>query len=180
MSNHTLSNHSPAHHSAHQPHLPPLPVVISLIIHENKILLIKRVRGSYVGLWSMPGGKIEPKEHINEAIMRETLEEAGIETTFVRLQGIVSEHLLEQDKLVNHFLIYLCQLQAKTTEVKEGKEGMLQWFDLATVEEFKDAIIPSDYLIIQKIIKNNDGFYYNSVIHKDYENYSQKKFEKVC
>ena len=37
----------------------PLAVAISALIKDNKILLIKRLRGDYVGLLGLPGGKIE-------------------------------------------------------------------------------------------------------------------------
>ncbi|MCD6094481.1 NUDIX domain-containing protein [bacterium] len=43
----------------------PLSVVISALIKNNQILLIKRVRGDYIGLWGLPGGKIEKEEHLS-------------------------------------------------------------------------------------------------------------------
>ena len=37
----------------------PLAVAISALIKDNQILLIKRLKGDYVGLLGLPGGKIE-------------------------------------------------------------------------------------------------------------------------
>ena len=39
----------------------PLAVVITALVKDNKILLIKRMKGDYVGLLGLPGGKIEKK-----------------------------------------------------------------------------------------------------------------------
>ena len=53
-------------------------VVIGIVIKEDKILLIKRERGDFPGLWAIPGGKVEECEHLNEEIEREMFEEIGI------------------------------------------------------------------------------------------------------
>ena len=46
-------------------------VVIGIITYEDKILLIKRERGDFIGLYGLPGGKVEECEHIDTAIQRE-------------------------------------------------------------------------------------------------------------
>ncbi|MGC9310495.1 MAG: NUDIX hydrolase [Candidatus Aenigmatarchaeota archaeon] len=56
----------------------PLAVAIAALINENKILLIKRLKGDYAGFLGLPGGKVEKDEHVSEAAKREILEEAGI------------------------------------------------------------------------------------------------------
>ena len=37
-------------------------VSLSVISLNGKVLLLKRPHGDYEGLWSLPGGKIEPGE----------------------------------------------------------------------------------------------------------------------
>ena len=46
-------------------------VGIGVITKQDKVLLIKRERGDFVGLWGLPGGKVEECEHIDKAIERE-------------------------------------------------------------------------------------------------------------
>lgn len=54
---------------------------VALIDVEGRILLAQRPEGkSMAGLWEFPGGKIEPGETPEAALIRELHEELGIET----------------------------------------------------------------------------------------------------
>ena len=46
---------------------------------NNEVLLGKRTKGSLIGYWEFPGGKIEPNETPEEALFREFQEELGVE-----------------------------------------------------------------------------------------------------
>ena len=46
---------------------------------KHEILLGKRMKGSLMGYWEFPGGKIEPNETPEEALFREFQEELGLE-----------------------------------------------------------------------------------------------------
>lgn len=161
----------------------PLAVVISALIRDDgKILLIKRAKGDYAGLWGLPGGKIEKEEHLSEAAVREIREESGIDSAFVSFFGYVSEHLLGPDgKVESHFLLHLCELSPKkNAEARSGKEGELKWFELDKLPE--GGIIPSDFLIIEKMVKhrNEESHYYNCVIERTSAGeHVLKKFEPV-
>lgn len=48
------------------------------IFRDGAVLLVRRGRPPAQGLWSLPGGHIEPGETAAEAIARELLEETGI------------------------------------------------------------------------------------------------------
>lgn len=156
---------------------PPLSVAISALIHQNKILLIKRVRGDYIGLWGLPGGKIEKDEHLSAAAIREIFEESGIESEFNNHLAIVSEHLMEKGNILKHLLLHVCELTPKFINIINNTEGILNWFDLDKIEEHKHIIIPSDVLMIEKIIKNRESTYYNCILEKVGDNYLLRKFE---
>nr|WP_319248862.1 8-oxo-dGTP diphosphatase MutT [uncultured Celeribacter sp.] len=54
---------------------------VALIDPEGRVLLAQRPEGkSMAGLWEFPGGKIEPGETPEAALVRELHEELGIET----------------------------------------------------------------------------------------------------
>lgn len=51
--------------------------VYGVIRMENKLLLIKKNRGPYTGLYDLPGGSLEFGESIEEGLARELEEEIG-------------------------------------------------------------------------------------------------------
>ena len=58
-----------------------LVVAVALIDTEGRVLLAQRPPGkSLAGLWEFPGGKVEPGETPEAALIRELHEELGIET----------------------------------------------------------------------------------------------------
>jgi 8-oxo-dGTP diphosphatase len=56
---------------------------------EGRLLLIKRGHEPGAGLWSLPGGRIEPGETDTEALVREMREETGLVVEAGRLLGTV-------------------------------------------------------------------------------------------
>lgn len=56
----------------------PIRVVAGLIFHEARLLVAQRPAGSHLaGLWEFPGGKLEPGETWEAALVRELQEELG-------------------------------------------------------------------------------------------------------
>jgi 8-oxo-dGTP diphosphatase len=56
---------------------------------QGRLLMIKRGREPGAGLWSIPGGRIEPGETDAEALVREMLEETSLTVQVGRLLGQV-------------------------------------------------------------------------------------------
>lgn len=59
------------------------------VFRGDSVLLVQRARGAAQGLWSLPGGKIEPGETAAAAAAREVLEETSIQA---RLIGLLDIH----------------------------------------------------------------------------------------
>ncbi|MFG6083552.1 (deoxy)nucleoside triphosphate pyrophosphohydrolase [Paracoccus litorisediminis] len=58
-----------------------LVAAVALIDRDGRVLLAQRPEGkSLAGLWEFPGGKVEPGESPEDALIRELHEELGIET----------------------------------------------------------------------------------------------------
>ncbi len=65
-----------------------VPCVGAVVKDEaGRLLLIKRGHEPGAGLWSLPGGRIEPGETDQQAVAREILEETGLQVTCGRLVG---------------------------------------------------------------------------------------------
>jgi 8-oxo-dGTP diphosphatase len=55
----------------------------------GRLLLIRRGHEPGAGLWSLPGGRIEPGETDQQAVVREVLEETGLSVECGQLLGAV-------------------------------------------------------------------------------------------
>lgn len=64
---------------------------VGAIIHDGtrRLLLVRRGRAPALGLWSLPGGRVEAGETDVEALTREVLEETGLVVTVGELVGSV-------------------------------------------------------------------------------------------
>ncbi|NQX61312.1 NUDIX hydrolase [Paenibacillus qinlingensis] len=60
----------------------------ALVMKDEKILLVRRAQEPGKGRWTNPGGYIEQHELIQETIVREVLEESGVEASVSRLVAV--------------------------------------------------------------------------------------------
>jgi 8-oxo-dGTP diphosphatase len=69
---------------------PPVEVAVgAAVIRDGRLLLVQRGRGTAVGQWSIPGGRVEPGETLAHAVERELLEETGLRVCCGRYLGSV-------------------------------------------------------------------------------------------
>jgi 8-oxo-dGTP diphosphatase len=68
----------------------PIPCVGAVLADdEGRLLLIRRANEPGRGLWSLPGGRVEPGETDEQAVVREVAEETGLTVIVGRLAGRV-------------------------------------------------------------------------------------------
>lgn len=72
----------------------------AIAVDNERLLLVRRGRGTAAGFWSVPGGRVEAGETLAEAVVRELAEETGIEGVCDRMVGLVE--LLGDD---HHYVI---------------------------------------------------------------------------
>jgi ADP-ribose pyrophosphatase YjhB (NUDIX family) len=58
----------------------PVVACVGALVHDahRRLLLIRRGQEPHRGLWSLPGGRVEPGETAEQAIVREVHEETGL------------------------------------------------------------------------------------------------------
>ncbi len=98
---------------------------VALIDPDGRILLAQRPEGkSMAGMWEFPGGKIEPGETPEAALVRELQEELGINTWKSCLAPLTfASHSYDDFHLL--MPLFACR---KWDGIPQGKEGQtLKW-----------------------------------------------------
>lgn len=76
------------------------------VFRDGQVLMIERAKGALKGLWSLPGGHIEPGETAKAAAVREVLEETGVVADILGLVDLHDVILRQPDgDLLAHYLI---------------------------------------------------------------------------
>jgi 8-oxo-dGTP diphosphatase len=112
-------------------------------------LIAQRPEGkSMAGLWEFPGGKIEPNETPEAALVRELNEELGIETWDSCLAPLTfASHSYDDFHLV--MPLFVCR---KWTGIVQPKEGQtLKWVD---AKALKDYPMPAADIPIISILRD--------------------------
>lgn len=100
-------------------------VAAALVDSDGRVLLQQRPPGKpMAGLWEFPGGKIEPGETPEAALVRELHEELGIETwsSCLAPAAFASEALGERHLLL---LLYVCRKWSGMPVARHATE--LKW-----------------------------------------------------
>ncbi len=114
-----------------------LVVAAALVREDGAIFLQKRPEGkALAGLWEYPGGKMEPSETPESALIRELAEEIGVN---VDASDMVPITFASQPVAGKHMILLLYALSRWSSEpiAQEGQET--GWF---TLSELADLPMP--------------------------------------
>lgn len=102
-----------------------LVAAVALIDADGRVLLARRPAGKdMAGLWEFPGGKVDPGETPEAALIRELEEELGIETWNSCLAPLTfASHAYDSFHLL--MPLYACRRWQGTPRPREGQE--LAW-----------------------------------------------------
>lgn len=95
----------------------------------GEVLMVRELAlpGQKPGYFKLPGGMVEPKEHLALAVVREVLEETGVHATFQSVLGMRHHH---RGQFGASNLYIVCELQAQTTAITaaENEIAEVRWF----------------------------------------------------
>jgi 8-oxo-dGTP diphosphatase len=62
-------------------------IAAAIVVHEGRVLMVRRRVSEGRLSWQFPAGEVEPREAREDAAMRETREETGLDVAAVKLLG---------------------------------------------------------------------------------------------
>ena len=119
-------------------------VVAAIIIHENKIFATQRGYGEFKDGWEFPGGKIEPGETPQEALVREIKEELDIE---IEVKDFLET--VEYDYPEFHLSMdcFFCVIRSGELVLKEHEAA--KWLTVETLDSVD--WLPADEGLVERI-----------------------------
>lgn len=116
-------------------------VVKGVILHEGRILIVKRAADDEVGrdTWETVGGKIEFGEDLETALTREVEEETGLNVTVIKILYATAFKTDPARQVV--ILTYLCKSNTKEI-LLSAEHSDFKW---ATKEQLK-IFLPSEII----------------------------------
>ena len=125
-----------------------LVVACALVDSDGRVLLAQRPEGkSLAGLWEFPGGKLEPGERPEEALIRELAEELGIDVKSACLAPLTfASHAYEEFHLL--MPLYVCRRWNGQIQPREGQN--LAWVKPNRMRDY--PMPPADLPLIAPLI----------------------------
>lgn len=97
---------------------------------DGAVLLVRRAKGAYAGVWAFPGGQVEPGERLETAALRELLEETGVIAAVERRLDTIE--LIQTDphgRLIFHYVLFVYLGRYLAGEAAAGSDASeARWF----------------------------------------------------
>ncbi|GAB7180418.1 ADP-ribose pyrophosphatase YjhB NUDIX family [Kitasatospora sp. Ki12] len=107
-------------------------IAAAIVVHEGRVLMVRRRVSEGQLSWQFPAGEIEDGESPEEAAVRETAEETGLGVAAVKLLG---ERVHPKTGRLMSYAA--CEVVSGTAEVVDADElDALAWVALAEIPEY--------------------------------------------
>jgi 8-oxo-dGTP diphosphatase len=116
----------------------PRPGVSAVVFRDGKVLLGQRGKVPLRGVWSLPGGRVEPGETVLQAACRELAEETGIEADLRGILDVADVILRNEDGTLRaqYVLTVFYGTWRRGKAVPGGDCAAVQWADPDALEGF--------------------------------------------
>lgn len=125
-------------------------IVGTLILKDNKVLMVKEAKQKCHGKWAFPAGHLEKNETVFEGAIRETKEETGCIVKLERAFPIIVRNDDNMNITMFHFLGNIVDetLSHNNDEILETK-----WIDIEELKNMKKEELRSP-AVVEKIIES--------------------------
>ncbi len=125
------------------------------VFRDGRVLLARRGFNPGLGLWSLPGGRVEPGETVAQAAAREVMEEVQVEAQVLGVAAVLD--FITHDSaglLKSHFVVVSHVALWRAGEAQVGEEATeIGWFlpeevaGLATTRGLSDVVLRAAQLL---------------------------------
>ena len=116
------------------------------VVQDGRILLVRRASRRGRGNWQVPGGFIEPDETIEQAVVREVIEEAGVTGEVQGVLGIRNRY--DEDSGNSLYIVLLLRPVSGEPQPDEHEVDQAAYFTLDEVKALEQ--VPAINLEIAK------------------------------
>jgi ADP-ribose pyrophosphatase YjhB (NUDIX family) len=111
----------------------PVPGVGGIVVHDGRLLLIRRGVAPHAGEWAFPSGFIEIDEHADAAVLREVHEETGLDTELVDL---LSVHSFPEGPPLSGIIVFYVLRPRDVRQMSAGDDAIeARFFDFEEIPE---------------------------------------------
>ena len=117
----------------------PFLAVSGAIIRQDKVLIVRRAKPSFNGLYTLPGGVVEPGETLDAALRREVMEEIALPIEPVAFAGHREIIVHDADgRVARHFVVmaFACRW-IKGEPVLNDELAEARWMEPAEIATLK-------------------------------------------
>jgi mutator protein MutT len=107
----------------------------AVAVHDRRLLLVRRGHGPAAGEWSVPGGRVERGETLFEAVVRELVEETGLEGVCDRFVGWVERIDDEHHFVILDFAVTV--LDSASVPVAGDDAAEVAWVPLLELSDYR-------------------------------------------
>ena len=117
----------------------PVAGVSVCVIRDGAVLLVRRAHAPAKGLWSLPGGKVEPGEPVRAAAIRELKEETGVTAKLTRLLDVVDIIHRDRDGIVSaHYILTVFAARRLSGKARPASDAeAAAWVRVADLDRMK-------------------------------------------
>ena len=109
----------------------------AIVLHEGRVLLVKRGHAPGLGLWSVPGGLVDLGETTVDAARREVDEETGLKVRIAGLVGVLDRVTRDAEGRVRYHWVlidYLAIPESTETLTAGSDAAEVRWVTIDEVE----------------------------------------------